>query len=459
MMTKRLLLLALTLFVTSSSFAAKKDGKAYLSGKIGGYNGALVTIVDPTGKIADDTLKMKEDGSFETAIVLAYPTELLFNIEDPKCSFKLYATPNSKGDYQIAIQEAEQNGEKVNVANFTYTGDNKDIVEFMRTHDYYDMINSKYSKKQLEGKTFVQFQDELSADIAKMKSDLSLLKDKQYKATKAADWDKKYQDDLFRYMLVEKKEDADFTDWLEKINRNDMNNYNNALSYAMRYYLLAKRSGDKDYDVNFVKSLSRMFSNKDIFYQVANEHIVNVMQKAPVNADAIYTAYKKLYANHEGDIPDYVKFSYEEAKRNLIGKVAEDFEMEDPDGKVIKLSDFRGKVVYLDVWATWCGPCLQELPHVKKIHDHFKDDAEVVIISLSIDDQKPAWEQIMKRELPAWQNFHAINGMKSDFCKEYNVVQLPRFICIDKQGKIISLDAPRASDGGIIDFIENGKKE
>lgn len=56
------------------------------------------------------------------------------------------------------------------------------------------------------------------------------------------------------------------------------------------------------------------------------------------------------------------------------GSVVKDFEMRDRDGNLVKLSDFKGKLVYMDIWATWCGPCVEEIPNMEKLYQHYKDD-------------------------------------------------------------------------------------
>lgn len=440
------------LLLPFSSFA-KKDGLAVLSGKIEGYKyGSTIIIVDPQGNIPDDTLKMSADGGFKTSLAVKYPTELIFSIEQPQTQFKFYATQNSSAKMNISLRKVN---EEDYVADVAYSGDNKEVFTFMQTHDYNNLIGEKYSDESLKKMRFIDFQKGLRTDLDIMKVDLMSLKDKMFRAAKEAEWEKKYIYELMRYSEVETVEDPDFTEWWMKQDYN--NDQNVASSGVARFYKISKiQSKQNDFEVSFIKDLPRHFSNKEVYYACANEHIVNVLASAPVNTDEIFAAYKKLYAGHENDIPDYVKASYEEAKRNVAGKAAPDFEMEDETGKKVMLSDLRGKLLYIDVWATWCGPCKIEIPNMANLSERYKDDPNILLVSISIDQDADRWKQVLslsdKKE--NWSHYHVVGALESEFCKRYNIVGIPRFLMIDRNGKIISLDAPRPGEPAAVEMID-----
>lgn len=431
---------------------AKKDGLAHLSGKIEGYKyGSSIIIVDPQGNLPDDTLKMSADGSFKTAFAVKYPTELIFTIEQPQVQFKFYATQNSHAQMSISLRKG--NGEEY-AANIDYLGDNKEVFSFIQSHDYNNLIGEKYSDEKIKKMSFAEFQQELRKDINQMKADLTPLKDKMFKAAKAAEWEKKYTYELMRYSEVETTEDKDYSEWWA--NQDINNDQNLASNCVARKYKLQKNSGQNDFDVAFIKDLPRYFANKEIYFNCANEHIVNVLASAPVNVDEIYNTYKKLYAGHENDIPDYVKASYEEAKRHVAGKQAPDFEMTDETGKKVKLSDLRGKLLYIDVWATWCAPCKAEIPNMKTLSAHYKDDPSVLLVSISIDQDEDRWKKTISgtEKESNWNHYHVEGVLESEFCKRYSIAGIPRFLIIDRNGKIVSLDAPRPGEPSAIELID-----
>ena len=128
------------------------------------------------------------------------------------------------------------------------------------------------------------------------------------------------------------------------------------------------------------------------------------------------------------------------------GELAFDFSFPDVDDKLCKLSDLKGKVVIVDVWATWCGPCKQEIPHLEKLSEHFKGK-DVVFVSISTDkpNDKTKWSQMIKDEsMGGIQLFAGGNG--NTFSKHYMINTIPRFLVFDKNGKLVSADAPKPSD-------------
>lgn len=130
----------------------------------------------------------------------------------------------------------------------------------------------------------------------------------------------------------------------------------------------------------------------------------------------------------------------------LNGSVSPSFDYDNYEGGKTKLEDFKGKYVYLDIWATWCGPCIAEIPFLKKVEERYHDK-NIAFVSISIDKLKDLekWKTMVnKKELGGVQLF-ANNDWNSDFIKAYGINSIPRFILIDPTGKIVSADASRPS--------------
>lgn len=125
------------------------------------------------------------------------------------------------------------------------------------------------------------------------------------------------------------------------------------------------------------------------------------------------------------------------------GRLSTNFRAVDIEGKEWTLLDFRGKYVYIDMWATWCGPCKQEMPYLKQLEKQF-EDSSIVFLGLSVDRDKSKWEEMVgSGNLTGVQLYL---GTQSSFQKAYRAESIPRFILLDKDGVIISNDMSRPSD-------------
>ncbi|MEC5164615.1 thiol-disulfide isomerase/thioredoxin [Flavobacterium sp. PL11] len=161
--------------------------------------------------------------------------------------------------------------------------------------------------------------------------------------------------------------------------------------------------------------------------------------------DPIFVSLQKK--NIEQSVLGLTKFHQEAMKTNKMnGTLSPAFDYDNFKGGKTKLEDFRGKYVYIDVWATWCAPCRAEIPFLKKLEQKYHQK-DIVFVSLSIDQAKDRekWKKfIQDKELGGVQVF-ADNDWNSQFVKDYNITGIPRFILIDPKGNIVKSDAPRPS--------------
>ena len=115
----------------------------------------------------------------------------------------------------------------------------------------------------------------------------------------------------------------------------------------------------------------------------------------------------------------------------------------DINGKMVALEDLVGKYVYIDIWATWCGPCKAELPYLKELEKKF-EEKNIHFVSISIDSNKAAWiKMVQEDQLGGIQLF---GGNKAQITKDYAIKAIPRFILLDKEGKVMNKEMTRPSD-------------
>lgn len=127
------------------------------------------------------------------------------------------------------------------------------------------------------------------------------------------------------------------------------------------------------------------------------------------------------------------------------GKPAIGFTYPDVSGKNVSLADFKGKIVYVDFWASWCGPCRREMPYAKKLVEKYGRD--IVFLFVSIDENEAAWKKAMQHEKINGIHLLAKEGFESQVLKDYGIAGIPHYLLIDKQGNIISGNAARPSGG------------
>jgi thiol-disulfide isomerase/thioredoxin len=126
-------------------------------------------------------------------------------------------------------------------------------------------------------------------------------------------------------------------------------------------------------------------------------------------------------------------------------RIAPAFTLSDIHGNKVSLSDFKGKVVYLDFWASWCGPCVAEIPHSKKLQKQFKDNTGIVFINISLDRDTIQWKKKVESKSMMGVQLLSPKGLESDVINNYDLKSIPRFIIINRQGKIVDYDAKRPS--------------
>ncbi|MEC5145136.1 TlpA disulfide reductase family protein [Chitinophaga sp. 212800010-3] len=124
-------------------------------------------------------------------------------------------------------------------------------------------------------------------------------------------------------------------------------------------------------------------------------------------------------------------------KRSAIGQPMIDFSQTDINGKTVRLSDFKGKYVLLDFWASWCGPCRAENPNVLKAYNRFKDK-NFTVVGVSLDDKADKWKEAVAKDAMPWIQLSDLKGFRNEVAQQYGIQAIPFSFLIDPQGTIIA---------------------
>lgn len=153
------------------------------------------------------------------------------------------------------------------------------------------------------------------------------------------------------------------------------------------------------------------------------------------------SSYTKEFKAQYAAIEDQLKAIDEQKRRESstqIGAVATDLAYANPDGKILKLSSLRGKVVLVDFWASWCGPCRRENPTVVAAYNKYKDKG-FDIYSVSLDQDANRWKNAIQQDGLIWSNHVSdLKGWQSEAAAKYAVQSIPAAFLLDKDGKIVA---------------------
>lgn len=224
-------------------------------------------------------------------------------------------------------------------------------------------------------------------------------------------------------------------------------------TFLTRYYVYhivnfdLERSNDKTVDrFNTVNKIISTFTGHIKEYLLSDYFVRNI-SNASTYAD--YESYVSRYNISKYHISNiYLSDAIENAIMHKkseftasdIGNPAPNFTVVDSAGNTFDILHFKGKVVYIDLWASWCLPCREETPHLEKIYNNFKSNPDLAILGIAVFDRPTQWRKAIEHDNPKWlQLFDNKESVTSFFT---GTLEIPRFILINKLGNIVSFNAP-----------------
>lgn len=234
---------------------------------------------------------------------------------------------------------------------------------------------------------------------------------------------------------------------------NDKFIYSPEYRFFLNYYFLNQFNGSRqrpnavqayDFSPNYFSGKALKIFQLQLWYEVIQFGDFN-------DATTIYTKAEKLY----GDQSEfkYLLTIYNEKRPFTTGSKAPDFTLPDLQGNKVSLESFLGKVVYIDFWASWCRPCIAEMPASEKLKKYF-EGKDVVFINISIDEDEGDWRMSQQKNQVSGINLLCKNN-ESNMAKKYQVSTIPSYFLIDKYGNFIAAPAQRPGKEIIYKQIED----
>ena len=339
------------------------------------------------------TIKGTINGAAQQKLYVEAPSDLgMIKVAEtlisPSGSFNLEGNIPSIGYYLLRVGENPQNAIPVTLV----PGD--DLKINCDASNFGTEPNASGTKWSSSMNDYLKLMKQFQNDLAELKAKKESISNEKMN---------------IQYLKIKNKLDA-------TVQTKILNNLSNPFNIVMTDALLPSSSFN-DWDINNLKIL------KDV-------------------AQAFEASYPKT------TVAETFRMQVEETEKayNLYSKtqsgtiVAPEISANTPDGKQLKLSDLRGKIVLIDFWASWCAPCRKENPLLVKLYNTYKNKG-FTILSISMDEDINAWKNAILKDRLIWPNHVSdLMGWESSIIKLYSIEQIPHTILLNKEGKIIGED-------------------
>lgn len=431
---------------------------AILSGKIENSEAKQLTFNNAESLIKK-IIKVSDDGTFKDTLTV---TTGYYIVSDGKNKTSLYLNPGNTvtinydaNDFENTLELAGTGSE---ISNYLINKNKKFKEIAGEGVDIYLLEEAAYKDKINEIKTA---SEELINAAAGISEDFKK-KEKRNIYYSYLGFVNKYQ--LYHSHYAKKKDFKVSDDFLKELETLDYNNEEDFL-FSSNYENLVNAHYQKEaIKLAELESIPNDIAYLKIAAGITNETIKNKLVYVNSKFNITYTDqledFYSLFmatSTNEKDKKDITE-SYNKLKTVAKGQPSPKFEnYENFNGGTTSLDDLKGKFVYVDVWATWCGPCIAEIPFLKEVEAKYHDkNIEFVSISVDVEKDYEKWKTMVKEENLKGIQLFSDKNWKSDFVTGYLIKAIPRFILIDPNGNIVSANAPRPSSEKLIElFNEN----
>lgn len=445
--------LYLVLVVLLASFSAPKE-TVTLSGKITNTDDGKLKI---KGESFEKEITLKADGSFSETFQIDYTGS--YNLATKNNRSSLYLGKGTK----LTINADDKNF--ATTLKFTGNGSAENQYLFDKSNTVNKLMGSAQTFYALEETAFLEKLKEVKTAMTYLLN-TSKVTNADFKKNELRSIDFFEQLQLLNYPAYHKhyakKEVYSPSESFPKFNeKTNLDNEDDFLFSSSYKQLVATKFNNDLY--------AKMGENEEYTYKLALPEIKKVKSTAIRNAHIQNLAYEvgagnpdaTLLYNEIMNLSTDAKFKeglttkFNKIKTLTPGNVSPKFDFENFKGGKTSLESLKGKYVYIDVWATWCGPCRREIPSLQKVEEQYHGK-NIEFVSLSIDEKKDyeKWRKFVEDKKLGGIQLFADNDWNSKFVTDYAIEGIPRFILVDPNGNIVSADAPRPSDPKLVAKFE-----
>lgn len=476
-----LLLMALMAVSCTSSNSELEKQPIVVTGHVKNYDKQDLTVsyraYDVLSKLEKKNIEINADGSFKFRIESKYPVRAFTSFGKVPTSYTYTITLNNgkdttmtTGSYDFRLvyfylQPGDSLNMNVNVediqSTLSFSGNGAQNNEFVNfENNKFQSYKNKYlnnyhyivSKEPAEYKQVIDAKKKVQLDFLKQYNDEHELSEHLVSVYK---WN--YIADAFTSKLYYPTSRGNFLDkevqlpgkyytFVDDVKLSDkFTDKGVGYFYFLSAYLKKKYESDAQENISYYDYIGSILDKKQayVYYAYALSGDFN----------------NELYSKFGTDSPfpqlaARVKEAYKDFEGMLPGTPAPSVNVVTLDENVVPLSKYKGEYVYIDLWATWCGPCIEEIPSLKKLQKKYKGK-NVQFISISIDEpkDKDKWKQFVTEHnltgIQLWMDNENVEKLFSAF----NIKTIPRFIVLDPNGKVVDANAPRPSETKMINKL------
>lgn len=445
---KRFLLIFLTIVTVACKEEAKVD-YALVTGKIENPKDKVVTIIKDQQKVKE--IALEPDGTFSDKLIIESG---YYQLNHGNEMTSMYLEPGDVIDISLDTKQFDE--------TITYTGKGAEKNNYLaKKYLANEKANIDFAKiYAMDEPDFLATMDEIKSSRTGLISDNKMLSN-AFRILEEKNAEYEYLNILQNYRSAHayytKKEEfkpsEEFLKVLEDVDYNNEEDYKtieNYRQFVQNHYITKLNESDNPTEIfkELKESASQTLKN-----DLANNLKYNISPNNEHNK-AFYDGIMALSSSDE-DFRDGVAAKYHKVRKLVKGMPSPLFkDYKNHKKGTTSLSDLKGKYLYIDIWATWCGPCIREIPYLKELEQQF-DDKNIEFVSISIDkpiDHK-TWVEMVKSEELGGIQLLADKDWNSKFIKDYAIEGIPRFILIDPKGNIINADAPRPSNPDLVELL------